>query len=74
MYLKFIAFLAVTFLGIGCAAAHASISTTVDAQGFFRDPFYLVPMGYLFLCAGLGGMVITAMRAILARMIQPHHP
>lgn len=74
MYLKLFTFLVVTMMGMGCASAYASISTTVDSQGYLRDPFYLIPMGYLFLCAGLGGIVITLLRGAVSRLVQPHTP
>ncbi|MBI6628728.1 DUF3955 domain-containing protein [Pontibaca salina] len=74
MYRKLLTFSIVTMMGMGCASAYASISTTVDAQGYLREPFYLIPLGYLFLCAGLGGIVITLLRGALARLVQPYTP
>ncbi|WP_333683876.1 DUF3955 domain-containing protein [Pontibaca methylaminivorans] len=72
MFPRLLTFVVVTLMGMGCATAYASISSTVDAQGYLREPFFLIPLGYVFLLAGLGGIVFTLLRAAILRLVEPH--
>lgn len=40
----------------------ALIGSTVDSNGYLQEPFFLVPIGYLFLLAGLIGGVTYLIR------------
>lgn len=39
--------------GIGCFALSTIIGSTVDANGILHEPFFLIPIGYLFLLVGV---------------------
>lgn len=57
----------VTLMGIGlsCMVAFRIIGSEVDAQGALREPFALIPLGWLSLVLG----VILGVAYLLARMI-----
>ncbi len=40
-------------LGIACFFAFSIIGSEVDSDGILREPFFLVPIGYLFLFLGM---------------------
>jgi len=40
--------------GIGCFLLFKTIGSTIDSDGILHEPFFLVPIGYLFLLVGLG--------------------
>ncbi|MDD7910839.1 MULTISPECIES: DUF3955 domain-containing protein [Pseudovibrio] len=63
-----IVFVILTLIGVGCVVAFQMIGSTVDENGLLREPFFLIPMGYLFLAAGLGGLVIMALKRGLRRL------
>lgn len=45
--------------GVGCFLLFSVIGSTVDSDGILQEPFFLVPIGYLFLLLGLIGGVIN---------------
>ena len=50
--------------GIGCFLLVNMIGATVDKNGFLHEPFFLIPIGYLFLLVGLvSGIVYLIQRA-----------
>lgn len=50
--------------GIGCFLLVKMIGSTVDKNGFLHEPFFLIPIGYLFLLVGLvSGIVYLIQRA-----------
>lgn len=53
-------FLSLVLLGVGCGVAFNLIGSTVDANGFLHEPFFLVPIGYLLVFSGLGGLAVLA--------------
>ena len=54
-------------IGAGCFFASAMIGSTIDSQGILHEPFFLIPIGYLFLFAGLIMLVVTFIRKILKK-------
>jgi len=40
--------------GIGCFLLFQMIGSTIDSSGIIHEPFFLIPIGYLFLLVGLG--------------------
>ncbi|MDY0087304.1 MAG: DUF3955 domain-containing protein [Coriobacteriia bacterium] len=42
------------FVSIGCLLAYALIGARVNPDGLLVEPFFLVPMAWLFLFIGLG--------------------
>ena len=62
-----------SWLGIGllaaaivCIAAFFIIGQEVDAQGILHEPFFLIPLFYLFLFFSL----ITGVVNVIARIVQ----
>ena len=50
--------------GIGCFLLANMIGSTVDKNGLLHEPFFLIPIGYLFLLVGLvSGIVYLIQRA-----------
>ena len=39
--------------GIGCFLLSTMIGSTIDSNGVLHEPFFLIPIGYLFLLMGL---------------------
>lgn len=39
--------------GIGCFLLSSIIGSTIDANGMLHEPFFLIPIGYLFLLIGM---------------------
>lgn len=39
--------------GLACWGAYALIGSEVDAQGLLHEPFFLIPIGWLFIFASL---------------------
>ncbi len=37
-----------------CILAYNTIGSTVDADGFLQEPFFLIPIGWLLFLGGLG--------------------
>lgn len=53
-------FFSLVLLGAGCSVAFNLIGSTVDADGVLHEPFFLVPIGYLLVFSGLGGLAVLA--------------
>jgi hypothetical protein len=56
------------FIGVALWAGYASQGSYVDVDGFLREPFYLLALGWFFVLAGGALMVLGAGVAILKRM------
>ena len=44
--------------GIICAVAYRIIGSEIAPDGTLVEPFYLIPMSYLFFFAGLIGLIV----------------
>ncbi|MEA2112573.1 MAG: DUF3955 domain-containing protein [Patescibacteria group bacterium] len=53
--------LAIIFLvlGIGCAVAYKLIGSEVAPDGTLKEPFALIPLGWLFIIIGISKLTIT---------------
>ncbi|QRN82682.1 DUF3955 domain-containing protein [Chloroflexota bacterium] len=60
--------LGVIFLicAIFCLGAYTIIGQEIDAQGFLQEPFFLVPLFWLFLLLG----VITVVVNVITRIVR----
>lgn len=58
LYLTVISFL----LGIGSFVLSVIIGSTVDSNGFLHEPFFLIPIGYLFIGIGIVSLVVYIIR------------
>jgi prepilin signal peptidase PulO-like enzyme (type II secretory pathway) len=47
--------------GVVCGVAYNLIGSEIASDGILIEPFYLIPMFYLFLFAGLIGIVVIVM-------------
>ena len=56
--------------GVGCFLLFSVIGSTVGSDGILQEPFFLVPIGYLFLLLGLIGGVINLVQR---RQNKKHH-
>jgi hypothetical protein len=57
-----------SFLGCAaCSIAYVSIGSSLDEQGILHEPFALIPLGWLFLLAGLAAGMALAVTALVAR-------
>lgn len=50
--------------GIGCFMLSMMIGSTVDSNGILHEPFFLIPIGYLFLLLSLISGVVYLWRRI----------
>lgn len=60
--------LAALFVALGflCHFTYRLIGSEVDGSGLLREPFALVPLGWLFLVLGTGLFLTVGLRAMLA--------
>lgn len=58
LYLTVISFL----LGIGSFVLSVIIGSTVDSNGFLHEPFFLIPIGCLFIGIGIVSLVVYSIR------------
>ncbi|QIL45655.1 DUF3955 domain-containing protein [Vagococcus coleopterorum] len=59
---------AVLFLiGALCFVAKTLAPETIDADGILHEPFFLIPIGYLFVFIGIGYGIITFIRSIIRK-------
>jgi hypothetical protein len=54
--------LIIGFLGLGCLVLFAVIGSHVDENGILREPFFLLPLGYLLMLAGFGAVLVLFVR------------
>lgn len=54
-------------LGLLCFVLKGMSVEYVDAQGILHENFFLLPIGFLFLFAGLATTVVGAVKALLSR-------
>lgn len=54
-------FLAIGLAGIACALLYSAIGSTIDEQGFLREPFFLIPIGFALTIVGAAGTVTTGL-------------
>ena len=54
--------LGLLLLGLGCLAAFALTSPSVDANGFIKEPFWLLPIGWLLIVVGAVWVGVAAIR------------
>lgn len=48
--------------GVGCFILFKLIGSTMDSAGILHEPFFLVPIGYLFLLMGMISTVVYLVR------------
>ncbi len=48
-----------------CILAYNTIGSTVDADGFLQEPFFLIPIGWLLFLGGLGVGIIATFRSFM---------
>jgi hypothetical protein len=54
--------LGLLLLGFGCLAAFKLIGSAVDVDGFVKEPFWLLPTGWLLIVVGAVWIVMAAIR------------
>ncbi len=64
-------FAACILAAMSCAAAYRLIGSSIDADGFLREPFFLIPVGYMLFLVGLVGAAFFAIRYLLFIGKQP---
>ncbi|MFK0378508.1 DUF3955 domain-containing protein [Pandoraea sp. NPDC090278] len=60
----------VMLAGFACWIAFAAIGSEVDAQGFLREPFALVPVGMLMVVIGVIGSLVRGAVTLYRRQSQ----
>ena len=51
-------------LGVICILLFKVVGSSLDAQGFLHEPFFLLPIGYAFIALGLCSMVTSLLMKI----------
>ncbi len=54
-------------IGAICFLAKALIGSEVDSNGMLNEPFFLIPIGYLFLLSGVIGLLIALAKKIIKK-------
>ncbi|WP_246188684.1 DUF3955 domain-containing protein [Nitratireductor arenosus] len=54
--------------GLACLAAFRMIGSDVDENGVLREPFFLLPIGYLLVLLGIAGLAGTFVAGWLRRL------
>jgi len=50
-----------------CMAAYNFIGSTIDKNGFLHEPFFLIPIGWLFLFSGIVLFIFAVLKMIFTR-------
>lgn len=53
MKLKYLPFLMLFIVGIGCLIAHRIIGVEIGSDGILIEPFFLIPIGCLLVVLGI---------------------
>lgn len=59
---KYITWVALLAIGIICFVVKWIIWSSVDANGTLHEPFWLIPIGYLFILLGIIFLIVAVMR------------
>lgn len=54
-------------LGVCCFIAFGIMGSTIDANGFIHEPFFLIPVGYLFFFIGLISLAIKGLSLLFKK-------
>lgn len=57
---KYILSLISFLIGVGCFVGYSIIGSEVAADGTLVEPFFLIPIGYLFIFVGIVGALVSA--------------
>jgi len=49
-------------IGVGCLVAFSLIGSSVDQDGFLKEPFPLLPIGWLLIGVGTPWTIVIAVR------------
>lgn len=60
-------FLIVGVAGFACLGLFYAIGSEVDVDGVLREPFFLVPMGWVLSIIGFAGATVTVARTLIGR-------
>lgn len=64
-------FAAVPFLlWIGCICAYNAVGSHIAPDGTLVEPFFLIPLGYLFFTLGVICITVAALRALVRKPLQ----
>jgi len=55
------------FSGVASALIYNFLGSTIDAEGYLHEPFFLIPIAYLLLLVGFGGGLLRYCWQIIAR-------
>lgn len=47
------------FIGVGCFVTYSIIGSYVAEDGMLVEPFFLIPVGYLFLFSAVGSFLLV---------------
>lgn len=61
---KYVLTLISFILGIGCIVSYNAIGSKVASDDLLVEPFYLLPIGYLFLAIGIISLFISKMKKV----------
>jgi len=56
---------AIAALGVAALVLFQAMGSSIDADGFLREPFYLIPIGYLLIFIGVGGIALPILRRLI---------
>jgi len=62
---KYILALIAFAIGIGCSVAYNVIGSEVAPDGTLIEPFYLIPMGYLFIFIGVILVIVFGIGSLI---------
>ncbi|PHQ96340.1 MAG: hypothetical protein COB40_08790 [Marinosulfonomonas sp.] len=57
--------LAIGLVGVACAVGYNLTGVSVDSNGRLREAFFLIPLSYILLLTGFGGLLV---RWVIGRM------
>lgn len=61
---KYILTLIPFILGLGCVVSYNVIGSKVVSDGLLVEPFYLLPIGYLFLAISIISLFISKIKKV----------
>lgn len=55
-------------ISLGCGVAYKIIGCEIAPDGTLLEPFYLIPIGYLFFTIGIIGLLVVALSCLIKHL------
>ncbi|MDP0488887.1 MAG: DUF3955 domain-containing protein [Fusobacterium sp. JB021] len=73
MFKNYISSYILIFLAFCCNIAYKLIGSSVDKEGFLKEPFFLIPIGYFLFFLSILFFLITTLKKIKSKFRKNKH-